>query len=188
MKFQPTELDAAWLITPEKIEDSRGFFARTWCVKEFESHHIDRPPLQCNISFNPTAGTLRGMHWQAEPRPDAKLVRCTSGAIFDVIVDLRPQSPTFTRWQGFELSATNRQMLYVPPGFAHGFVTIEDNSEVFYQMFECYETELSRGMHWSDKTIGIDWKYPVCKLSDRDDALPRFIDLFPATALTGEAT
>lgn len=187
MRFEKTELDAAWLIKPERLEDNRGFFARTWCAEEFQSHHIDQSPVQCNISFNESAGILRGLHWQAEPRPDAKLVRCTSGAIFDVIVDLRPRSATFSRWQGFELSALNRHMLFVPSGFAHGFVTIEDNSEVFYQMFDCYVSELSRGMHWADETIGIDWKYPIRKVSERDSALPRFAHLFPAVSAVSEA-
>ncbi len=179
MRFERTQLQTAWLIQPEPVEDNRGFFARAWCQEEFLAHEIDLMPRQCNISFNKTAGTLRGMHWQAEPKSDAKLVRCTSGVIFDVIVDLRPDSASFACWQGFELSAQNRHMLYVPPGFAHGFVTVQDDSEVFYQMFESYAPELSRGLHWADETIGIDWPYPVTVVSDRDDELPRFTQLFP---------
>jgi len=187
MRFLRTELEAAWLITPERIEDDRGFFARTWCEQDFSARGMSPHLTQCNISFNNTAGTLRGMHWQAEPQAEAKLVRCTSGAIFDVIADLRPASATFTRWQGFTLSASNRTMLYIPEGCAHGFVTIVDGSEVFYQMSAAYAPDLARGLNWADETIGIDWSYPVRLVSDRDRALPGFHELFPAAPSTNEA-
>ncbi len=185
MRFAPTRFDSAWLITPDRIEDDRGFLARTWCEEEFAAHNIFSRVAQCNVSFNKAAGTLRGLHWQAEPAAEAKLVRCTAGAIFDVIVDVRPASQTFACWEGFELSSANRNMLYIPEGFAHGFVTIEDNSEVFYQMSEPYAAGLSRGLNWADKTIGIDWHYPVRVISARDRTLPALAEIFPALDSAG---
>lgn len=183
MQFEPTDLEGAWLIRPDRIEDERGFFARAWCEQEFQNHGLNSQLLQCNISHNNVAGTLRGMHWQAEPHGEVKLVRCTYGAIFDVIVDVRPDSPTFALWQGFQLSATNRHMLYIPEGFAHGFITLEDNSEVFYQMSELYVAGKARGIHWADQTLAIDWPHDVRVVSDRDEQLP---DL--AQAMSKEAT
>src|SRR5258708_6026568 len=134
MIFQETELPGAYLIDPERFEDERGFFARTWCPREFEEHGLNPRLAQCSLSFNRLAGTLRGMHYQEAPHREAKLVRCTSGAIYDAIVDLRTESPTYRGWLGAELSAANRRMLYVPEGFAHGFLTLEDNTEVSYQI------------------------------------------------------
>ena len=157
MIFTPTKLDGSYLIEPERLEDERGFFARTWCREEFETHGLDPNLAQCNISFNKRKGTLRGMHYQAPPHEEAKLVRCTRGAIYDVIVDLRPDSETYQRWTSAELSAENRAMLYVPKGFAHGFQTLVDNAEVFYQMSECYHRESARGLRWDDPAVGIEW-------------------------------
>jgi len=172
MHFQETSLDSAFLICPELLQDERGFFARTWCQREFSERGLNSQLVQCNVSQNVQRGTLRGMHWQAMPRPETKLVRCTSGAIFDVIVDVRTGSPTFGDWQGFELSAANRRALYIPAGFAHGFLTLEDNSEVFYQMSDFYESSLSRGLHHSDPTVGIKWPDEIRIVSERDQSLP----------------
>lgn len=172
MHFEPTDLEGAWLIRPDRIEDERGFFARAWCEQEFHDHGLNPRLLQCNISHNHIAGTLRGMHWQAEPYGEVKLVRCTSGAIFDVIVDVRADSATFAQWQGFELTAGNRNMVYIPEGFAHGFVTLVDNCEVFYQMSELYVPDAAQGIHWADDTLSIEWPHEVNLVSDRDNQLP----------------
>lgn len=152
MLFTPTKLKGAFLIELEKLEDERGFFARSWCRQEFEAHGLNPRLAQCNISFNTKKGTLRGMHYQAKPFEEAKLVRCTSGSIYDVIVDLRSDSPTCFQWIGVELAApclkltAPYRMLYVPEGFAHGFLTLEDNTEIFYQMSEFYAPEVARGI------------------------------------------
>ncbi len=157
MFFTETKLQGAFIIEPEPIEDERGFFARCWCKKEFEEHDLNPHLVQCNISFNKKKGTLRGMHYQVAPHEEAKLVRCTMGAIYDVIIDLRPESPTFKQWVAVELTALNRRMLYVPEGFAHGFQTLEDNTEVLYQMSEFYHSECARGVRWDDPAFGIKW-------------------------------
>src|SRR5688500_11400400 len=141
MIFTETDLKGAYIIEPEKLEDERGFFARTWCAREFEEHGLNPRLAQCNISYNHKKGTLRGMHFQAKPYEEAKLVRCTIGAIYDVIIDLRPQSPTYTQWTAVELTADNHRMLYVPEGFAHGFQTLMDQTEVFYQMSNLYNPQ-----------------------------------------------
>jgi dTDP-4-dehydrorhamnose 3,5-epimerase len=172
LHFAPTKFDKAWLIKPERHEDERGFFARTWCQREFEEHGLDADLVQCNVSFNKTKGTLRGMHFQAAPHEEVKVVRCARGRIFDVIVDVRKDSPTFGQWQGFELSEENRYALYVPEDFAHGFLTLESNSEVFYQMSQFYVPAAARGLAWNDEEIAIDWKYSVEVISERDAALP----------------
>lgn len=163
MIFQETPLRGAYLIEPERIADERGFFARSWCRDEFQAQGLNSQLLQCNISFNHRKATLRGMHFQAAPHGETKLVRCTMGAIYDVIVDVRPDSPTFKSWFGVELSALNRQMLYIPGGLAHGFQTLEDESEVFYQMSEFFHPECARGVRWNDAAFGIEWPLePVC--------------------------
>src|SRR5438128_11338283 len=136
--FIEIQLQGAYIIEPEKLEDERGFFARSWCEREFAAHNLNPRTAQCNISFNRKTGTLRGMHYQTAPHAEAKLVRCTRGAIYDVIIDLRPNSPTFKQWVAVELTAKNRRMLSIPEGFAHGFQTLMDNTEVFYQMSEFY--------------------------------------------------
>ncbi len=174
MIFIETELKGAFVIEPERREDSRGFFARTWCEKEAVAHGINPRVIQCDISFNRRKGTLRGMHYQKPPFEEAKLVRCTMGEIYDVIVDLRPQFPTYKRHTGFVLSAENRLMLYIPEGFAHGFQTLTDNTEVFYQMSEFYHPELSRGVRWDDPAFQIVWPGAVKVISERDRTYPNF--------------
>jgi dTDP-4-dehydrorhamnose 3,5-epimerase len=157
MLFRETPLKGAFLIEPERLEDERGFFARTFCRKEFESHGLNPDIAQCSVSFNRRKGTLRGMHFQAAPHAEDKVVRCAAGAICDVIVDLRPDSPTFKRWTAAELTAENRRMFYIPAGFAHGFQTLQDNVEVLYQMSEYYHPESARGVRWDDPAFGIVW-------------------------------
>jgi dTDP-4-dehydrorhamnose 3,5-epimerase len=173
--FQETELPGAFLIQLEKREDERGFFARSWCETECKAHGLNPRVVQCNVSFNRNAGTLRGMHYQSFPHQEAKLVRCTAGSIFDVIVDLRPASATFKKHAGFNLSAANHDMLYVPEGFAHGFLTREDNCEVFYQMSQFYALESSRGVRWDDPAFGIEWPTAPRVISQRDRTYPDYI-------------
>ena len=168
MVFTETKLKGAFIIDLEPIQDERGFFARTWCKKEFDAHGLNSDLVQCNTSFNKKKGTLRGMHYQTAPYAEAKLVRCTMGAIYDVIIDLREGSKTFREWVGIELSARNRRMLYVPEGFAHGFQTLEDNSEVFYQMSEFYHSECTGGVRWDDPLFSIEWPFPNAVISEKD--------------------
>jgi dTDP-4-dehydrorhamnose 3,5-epimerase len=175
MIFSATALAGAYLIEPERLEDERGFFARTWCVDEFAARGLNPRLVQCSISFNRRKGTLRGMHFQAAPHEEAKLVRCTRGAIYDVIVDLRPDSPTFKRWTAVDLTAENRRMLYVPEGFAHGFQTLEDESEVSYQMSEYYHAASARGVRWDDPAFGIEWPVEERTISARDRHYPDFL-------------
>lgn len=177
MKFLPTQLEGAWLVEPERHEDDRGYFARTWCQQEFAERGLNPRLVQASVSFNRRKGTLRGMHFQAPPHEEAKLIRCTRGSIYDVIVDLRLDSSTFQQWQAFELSEANQRALYVPEGFAHGFLTIEANSEVHYQMSEFYHGESARGFRWDDPTLAVDWKYSVRTMSDRDARLPLLANL-----------
>ena len=157
MTFSETPLSGAFLIGLEPLADERGFFARTWCQREFEMHGLEGRLVQCSISVNTHGGTLRGLHYQAPPHEEVKLVRCTRGAIFDVIVDLRSESPTFARHFAAVLSPSNGLALYVPRGFAHGFQTLEDNTEVAYQMSEFYHPESARGVRWNDRAFGIPW-------------------------------
>jgi dTDP-4-dehydrorhamnose 3,5-epimerase len=169
MRFHETTLSGAWLIDPERQEDERGFFARTFCVSEFRAHGLKTELVQCSISFNGRAGTLRGMHYQVAPHCETKVVRCTRGAVYDVIIDLRPESPTFMQWASAELTESNRTALYVPEGFAHGFQTLEDNTELFYQMSQFFHPESARGVRWDDPSFRIEW--PPCDdriLSPRD--------------------
>jgi dTDP-4-dehydrorhamnose 3,5-epimerase len=170
MKFHETKLPDVFEVHLEPHSDERGFFARSWCQKEFESHNLNPRLVQCNTSFNVRKRTLRGIHYQAEPFPEAKLVRCTMGSIYDVVVDLRPQSPTYRDWVGVQLTAVNRNMLYVPEGCGHGFLTLEDNTEVFYQMSEFYYPDLARGVRWDDPALKIVWPGPVEVISERDRA------------------
>ncbi len=174
MKFEALSLAGAWLIEMERLEDDRGFFARSFCRREFEAHGLDPGVAQMNVSLNRRRGTLRGMHFQAAPREEAKVVRCTQGAIWDVIVDLRPGSPTFRQWYGAELSAQNRRSLYVPRGFAHGFQTLADDSEVLYLMSEFYHAESARGVRWNDPAFGIRWPIPDPQMSPRDASYAPF--------------
>ncbi len=173
--FSPTQLDGVWLIEPVRISDERGFFARTWCVREFEERGLNSRLVQCNVSFNRQRGTLRGMHWQRAPFGECKLVRCTQGAIFDVVVDLRVESATYRQWVGFELSAENRKSLYIPTGCAHGFQTLSDDAEVAYQMSEFFHSECASGVRWDDPAFGILWPDAEQRiLSPRDAAYPDY--------------
>ena len=168
MLFQETRLQGALIIQPERKEDERGFFARVFCVEEFEAHGLETRLVQCSISYNKQMGTLRGMHFQTFPYQEVRLVRCTAGAIYDVLLDLRPESPTFKQWKAEVLTGENRRMLYVPKGFAHGFLTLENNCEVFYQMSEFYYGENSSGVRWNDPAFGIEWPAPVQLISEKD--------------------
>ena len=172
MKFTPTPLAGAYLIELEQLEDERGFFARSFCQNEFKARGLDPVVAQCNVSFNRQRGTLRGLHYQAEPHAEAKLVRCTRGAVWDVIVDLRKGSPTARKWHSVELTAENRRALYIPAGFAHGFQTLADDTEVLYQMSEFYHPELARGVRWDDRTLAIRWPITQAIISSRDRAFP----------------
>ena len=215
MLFKETTLKGAFIIEPEKLEDNRGFFARSFCVREFEKHGLNPRLVQCNISYNRKKGTLRGMHFQIPPFAEAKLVRCTHGAIYDVIVDLRPDSATYCQWIGVELSAlgspsaadrsqltassflasadrsqltassslasadcsllpAHYRMLFIPEGFAHGFITLEDHTEIFYQMSEFYAPDSARGFRWDDPTFEIRLPLQISVISDRDASYPRF--------------
>jgi dTDP-4-dehydrorhamnose 3,5-epimerase len=163
------------VIEPEKHEDQRGFFARTFCQREFESHGLNTRVAQCNLSFSKRKGTLRGMHFQIAPFAEAKLIRCTAGSIYDVIIDLRPSSPAFRQHFAVELSAGNHRMLYVPEEFAHGFQTLEDNTEVFYQMSQFYSAEHARGVRWDDPAFGIVWPTGERTIIERDRSYPDFV-------------
>jgi len=174
MIFKETTLKGAFIIEPELLEDERGFFARSWCQKEFEAHELNPRLVQCNISFNTRKRTLRGMHFQIAPHEEAKLVRCTMGAIYDVIIDLRPDSPSFKKHLGVTLNPENRTMLYIPEGFAHGFLTLENDTEVFYQMSEFYAPDFARGVRWNDPAFGIQWPGEVKVISERDNTYPDF--------------
>jgi dTDP-4-dehydrorhamnose 3,5-epimerase len=161
-------LSGAYLMELEFVADERGFFARTWCAEEFQRLGLNPLLAQCSISCNTRRGTLRGMHYQAEPCAEVKLVRCCSGAIYDVIVDLRPASPTYCRWSAAELTSANHKMLYVPEGFAHGFQTLVDNTEVLYQISASYQPEYGRGVRWNDPIFGIEWPISNPIISARD--------------------
>lgn len=174
MIFTPIALPGAFLIELDRQEDERGFFARSWSRSEFEEHGLNSRIEECSISFNRRHGTLRGMHYQAAPHEEAKLVCCTMGAIYDVIIDLRPNSPTFSRWEAAELTPRTRSMLYVPEGFAHGFLTLEDDTEVFYQISAAYRPESGRGVRWNDPAFGVVWPEPVAVISERDASYPDF--------------
>jgi dTDP-4-dehydrorhamnose 3,5-epimerase len=168
MIFTAAQLDGAWLIDLEPREDERGFFARLWCRQELAAQGLDTEIAQESLSFNRRRGTLRGLHFQRPPHEETKIVRCTRGAILDVIVDLRPQSPSYLSWQGFELTAKNRKAIYVPKGFAHGFQTIADNSEILYQISEFYAPDSAGGYRYDDVALGIAWPLPVTAISERD--------------------
>ena len=174
MIFIHTELEGAFVIEPERLSDERGFFARTWCKKEFIKNGLNPDLVQCNISFNLKKGTLRGMHYQVAPYEETKLVRCTSGAIHDVIIDLRPASLTFRQWFGIKLSSENKMMLYIPEGFCHGFLTLQNNTEIFYQMSQYYVPESSRGIRWNDPLFNIQWPNEITVISERDKNYPDF--------------
>jgi dTDP-4-dehydrorhamnose 3,5-epimerase len=175
MIFHETKIPGAYEIHPEIFTDERGFFARSWCRKEFASHGLSSQLAQCNISASTRQGTLRGMHFQAPPFAEAKLVRCTRGSVYDVVLDLRPQSPTFKRWAAVVLTAEKHNMLYIPEGCGHGFLTLEDDSEIFYQMSEFYNPEAGRGVRWNDPAFQIAWPEKVEVISERDRTYPDFV-------------
>ncbi len=174
MIFHQLDIAGAFLLEPQRVEDARGFFARTYCRHELEERGLDPTLVQCNISVNHQKGTVRGMHYQAPPHEEIKLVRCTQGAIHDVILDLRPDSPTYRQHFGVELSKDNRLSLYIPNGIAHGFQSLADDTEVFYQMSEFYHPDSARGVRWNDPAFTITWPLPVAIISDRDLAFPDF--------------
>jgi dTDP-4-dehydrorhamnose 3,5-epimerase len=177
MIFHETSLTGAFLVEVERRVDDRGFFARSWCQREFTDHGLNPRLVQCSISFNEKRGTLRGMHYQVAPYREAKLVRCTRGAIFDVIIDLRRSSATFRKHYAIRLDFENRLMLFVPEGFAHGFQTLSDSTEVFYQMSEFYMPQAAGpGIRWDDPSFSIHWPIPEPILSQRDRTYPDFVD------------
>lgn len=172
MIFTETKLSGAYIIDLDPREDDRGFFARSWCAEEFKRHGLNPRLAQCNISFNRKRGTLRGMHYQIAPHEEAKLVRCTRGAIFDVMIDLQVESPMFHQWVAVELSAENHRAVYIPEGFAHGFQTLTDNVEIFYQMSDVYFPDLARGVRWNDPAFGINWPIQDVIVSKLDQGFP----------------
>jgi len=174
MIFTETKLKGAYVIDIKKIEDERGFFARGWCQDEFETHNLNPQIVQLNIGFNPRRGTLRGMHFQIAPKEEAKLVRCTRGAIYDVIIDLRPNSPTHRQWLGVELTEANYRMLFAPEGFAHGYQTLSDNTEIYYQTSEFYAPKLASGVCFDDPAFGIAWPVPIEIISKQDQNWPPY--------------
>lgn len=174
MRFHPTDLADAVLIELEKRGDERGFFARTFCEKEFAQAGLVTRFVQANASANPKAGTLRGLHYQVAPHAEVKVIRCTRGAIFDVIVDLRPDSSSYRRWQGFELTAAEGTMLYIPEGFAHGYQTLVDDTEVAYQVSAPYAPGAEAGIRHDDPAFGISWPMPVTAISEKDASWPDF--------------
>lgn len=175
MIFKETKLKGAYVIEIEKLEDKRGFFARSWCQNEFEKQGLNSHLVQSNISFNAKKGTIRGMHYQVTPFEETKLVRCTRGAIFDVIIDLRNDSITYKQWVGVELTSENYKMLYVPEGFAHGFETLEDNTETTYHVSQFYSPGSERIIRYDDKSFGIKWPLNVEVISDKDKECPDYL-------------
>ena len=174
MIFHKTSLEGAWIVDIERFEDERGFFARTFCQREFAEHGMNSRIAQCNVSYNQNKGTFRGMHLQIGPFQEAKVVQCTRGAIYDVMVDVRPDSPTYGKHQGFVLSSEEHRMIYIPEGFAHGFLTLEDNTEIFYQMSEFFAPDYARGFRWDDPSFGITLPAEVKVISGRDATYPDF--------------
>ena len=176
MIFKETCLKGAMIVEMERIGDNRGFFARAWCQREFESRGLVSRFVQNNITFTPVKGTLRGLHYQVPPHEEAKLVRCTRGAIYDVIVDLRPGSATFGKWLASELTADNHRMIYIPGDFAHGYQVLADNTEVFYQVGDFYAPDFERGMRWDDPAFDIAWPItPPPVLSQKDESWPDYL-------------
>lgn len=172
MIFTPQKLAGVWELQLELREDERGFLARTYCENEFAAHGLNTRWPQCNLTLTRQKGMIRGLHYQAPPKPEIKLIRCCAGVVWDVLVDLRPDSPTCGQWQAFELSSENRRTLYVPEGLAHGFQCLTDNCELFYQMSEFYHADLARGIRWNDPALKIEWPVNNAILSERDRNLP----------------
>lgn len=177
MKFVPTQFSEVWVIEREPHSDDRGMFSRTYCDREFAEHGLNTRWPQGNLTRTLKRGTIRGMHWQAEPTPEVKLVRCSAGVIWDVAVDVRKDSPTFGKWFAVELSEENGRQLYIPAGFAHGFQCLADNSEVDYMMGATYVPDLARGLRWNDPQVAIQWPLPAGLLSSRDRDLPLLSEL-----------
>ncbi len=176
MILREMPLKGAFIIEMERLEDERGFFARAWCQKEVCAHTLSPHFVQANVSFSKKRGTLRGMHYQVAPYEEAKVVRCTRGSIYDVIIDLRPESATYKQWVAVELTAANRKMIYVPEGFAHGFQTMEDDTEIFYQVSAFHAPEAGRGVRWDDPTFAIDWPTDVVVISEKDKRWPYYME------------
>ncbi|PRY11222.1 dTDP-4-dehydrorhamnose 3,5-epimerase [Pontibacter ummariensis] len=176
MNFTETKLKGAYVIDVKRLEDERGFFGRSFCQKEFEAYGLSNEVRQTNVSYNKKKGTLRGMHMQLAPNEESKLVRCTRGAIYDVIIDMRPDSETYKQWVGVELTADNYRMLFVPEGFAHGFITLEDNTDVTYQVTEFYTPGAERCIRWNDPAFNIEWPMEPVVISEKDQAHPDFED------------
>ncbi len=174
MRFTEIRLSGAYVIELEPRQDARGFFARAFCRREFEAYGLNPRIAQANVALSHARGTLRGLHYQVAPFEETKVVRCTRGSVFDVMVDLRPGSPTYCQWVGEELSAASRRMLYVPAGFAHGYQTLEDDTELFYLVSECYSPEHERGVRWNDSAFGIRWPLAEPIVSPKDQAFPDF--------------
>lgn len=174
MIFRDTEIEGVRIVELEPQTDERGFFARSFCAEEFAAAGVEMQVVQTNVSRNTSRGTLRGLHFQAEPAPEPKLVRCTAGSVFDVAVDLRPASPSFCRWAAIELNAEAHNGLFIPAGCAHGFLTLSDNTEVTYLMGAAYVPELARGVRWNDPTFAIAWPFEPVTMSDKDAAYPDF--------------
>ena len=174
MKFTETKLKGAFVVEIEKLTDDRGFFARSWCRKEFEAHGLTSRVVQANVSFNHSRGTLRGLHYQIAPHQECKLIRCTQGAIYDVIIDLRAESPTYKQWVAVDLTADNYRMLFVPEDFAHGFITLTDNTEITYQVSQFYTPGSEKGIRFDDPTVNIQWPIEVSVISDKDRGWPDF--------------
>jgi dTDP-4-dehydrorhamnose 3,5-epimerase len=168
VRFVPTRLPGVVVIEPERNADERGFFARTWCAQELRDRGLEPALAQCSVSFNERKGTLRGLHYQAPPFAEVKIVRCTRGALYDVAVDVRPDSPTFRRWVGVELTEIDGRALYIPRGFAHGFLSRTDATEASYQISTPYVPEAARGLRWDDPLFGVEWPGPVEVIADRD--------------------
>lgn len=177
MKFTETRLPGAFMIELEPKTDERGFFARSWCHDEFSAHGLSIRVVQCNIGYSTRAGTIRGIHYQQDPHAEAKVVRCTSGALYDVIIDLRCESPTYGKWHACKLSAAGRNMIYIPEGFGHGYQTLADNTEIFYQTSEFYHPESATGVRYDDPAFGIDWPLEVTSISETDRSWPDFVSL-----------
>ena len=185
MIFKKTKLRDAYIVDIQPYQDERGFFARTWCRDELSAQSLDANLAQCSISFNRRAGTLRGMHLQLPPHAETKLVRCTQGALYDVIIDLRTDSASYMQWIGVELTAENHRALYVPKGFAHGFLTLADNTEALYMNSEFYEPEAARGVRWDDEQFGIAWPAAVHVISEKDLSYTAYeAAAFPLTVAT----
>lgn len=174
MQFIETAVIGAYLVRPEVRADERGLFARLWCQEEFAARGLRADFVQCNDSFSAERSTLRGLHYQVAPYEEVKLVRCIRGAVFDVLVDLRPESASYRRWVGVELTADSRSMVYVPAGCAHGYLTLMDNSEVEYPVSQFYQPAAERGIRWNDPLFGIEWPFAPCRMSVKDQSWPDY--------------